>query len=85
VGQVEPDEIPTLIRQIARDTAKVDVAKADCIKETWERNQFAISIKSFAASRFLCCNCLADLEGGNSAGSLPSKCAGDQQNRRCGY
>jgi ParB family chromosome partitioning protein len=51
VGQVEPDEIPTLIRQIARDTAKVDVAKVDCIKDTWERNQFAISIKSFAASR----------------------------------
>lgn len=51
VGTVEPDEIPTLIRQIARDTAKVDTTKVNCIQETWERNQFAITIKSFAASR----------------------------------
>jgi ParB-like chromosome segregation protein Spo0J len=63
VGQVEPNEIPTLIRQIARDTAKVDVAKADCIKETWERNQFAISIKSFAASRLPLLQLPADLKG----------------------
>jgi ParB-like chromosome segregation protein Spo0J len=51
VGTVDSAELPTLIRQIARDTTKVDTAKVNCIKETWERNQFAITIKSFAASR----------------------------------
>jgi ParB-like chromosome segregation protein Spo0J len=51
VGTVGSAELPTLIRQIARDTTKVDTAKVNCIKETWERNQFAITIKSFAASR----------------------------------
>ena len=48
---VEPDEIPALIRQIARHTHKVDTDKIACIQETWQRNQFAISIRSFAASR----------------------------------
>jgi len=45
------DELLTLIRQIARETEKVDVSKVSCIQETWERNKFEISIKSFAASR----------------------------------
>ena len=51
VGEIDADEIPVLIRQIARDTEKVDLEKINCIKETWERNRFALSIKSFAASR----------------------------------
>lgn len=51
VGQVGSDEVPILIRQIARNTAKVDISKINCVKETWERNKFGISIKSFAASR----------------------------------
>lgn len=51
VGKVNADEIPIIIRQIARDTAKVDRLKVNCVKETWERNKFGISIKSFAASR----------------------------------
>lgn len=51
VGKVDADEIPVLIRQIARGTTKVDLSQVNCVKETWERNQFGISIKSFAASR----------------------------------
>jgi len=72
VGQVEPDEIPTLIRQIARDTAKVDTAKVDCIKDTWERNQFAISIKSFAASRLPLLQLPEDLKSAIQRGVSPA-------------
>lgn len=72
VGKVEPDEIPTLIRQIARDTTKVDVAKVDCIKETWERNQFAISIKSFAASRLPLLQLPEDLKSAIQQGVSPA-------------
>jgi len=72
VGQVQPDQIPTLIRQIARDTAKVDMAKVDCIKETWERNQFAISIKSFAASRLPLLQLPEDLKHAIQQGVSPA-------------
>ncbi|MFE4108477.1 ParB/RepB/Spo0J family partition protein [Almyronema epifaneia] len=72
VGKVEPDEIPTLIRQIARDTAKVDTAKVDCIKDTWERNQFAISIKSFAASRLPLLQLPEDLKSAIQQGVSPA-------------
>ena len=72
VGKVEPDEIPTLIRQIARDTAKVDTAKVDCIKETWERNQFAVSIKSFAASRLPLLQLPEDLKNAIQQGVSPA-------------
>jgi ParB family chromosome partitioning protein len=72
VGKVEPDEIPTLIRQIARDTAKVDTAKVDCIKDTWERNQFAISIKSFAASRLPLLQLPEDLKHAIQQGVSPA-------------
>jgi len=72
VGKVEPDKIPTLIRQIARDTAKVDTAKVDCIKETWERNQFAISIKSFAASRLPLLQLPEDLKNAIQQGVSPA-------------
>lgn len=71
-GKVDPDEIPTLIRQIARDTAKVDVEKVNCIKETWERNQFAISIKSFAASRLPLLQLPEDLKGAIQKGISPA-------------
>ena len=50
-SEAEDDEIPALIRQIARGTSKVDPLKVKLIEETWERNKFAISITSFAASR----------------------------------
>jgi ParB family chromosome partitioning protein len=72
VGKVEPDEIPTLIRQIARDTAKVDTAKVDCIKDSWERNQFAISIKSFAASRLPLLQLPEDLKRAIQQGISPA-------------
>jgi ParB family transcriptional regulator, chromosome partitioning protein len=72
VGKVEPDEISTLIRQIARDTAKVDTAKVDCIKDTWERNQFAISIKSFAASRLPLLQLPEDLKRAIQQGVSPA-------------
>ena len=48
---VNLDELSALIRQIARGTSKVDEHRVNCIKETWERNQFEISIQSFASSR----------------------------------
>lgn len=72
VGKVNPDEVPTLIRQIARDTTKVDVAKVTCIKETWERNQFAISIKSFAASRLPLLQLTEDLKSAIQQGISPA-------------
>ena len=72
IGKVEPDELPTLIRQIARDTTKVDVAKVDCIKDTWERNQFAISIKSFAASRLPLLQLPEDLKNAIQQGVSPA-------------
>lgn len=72
ISKVEPDEIPTLIRQIARDTTKVDITKVNCIKETWERNQFAISIKSFAASRLPLLQLPEDLKSAIQQGVSPA-------------
>lgn len=71
-GDVNPDEVPTLIRQIARDTTKVDVAKVACIKEAWERNQFGISIKSFAASRLPLLQLTNDLKDAIQRGISPA-------------
>ncbi|NEQ48261.1 MAG: ParB N-terminal domain-containing protein [Leptolyngbya sp. SIOISBB] len=72
LGEVDKDEIPTLIRQIARETEKVDSAKINCIKETWERNEFEISIKSFAASRLPLLNLNEKLKEGVQQGLSPA-------------
>ncbi|MEM6839731.1 MAG: ParB N-terminal domain-containing protein [Cyanobacteria bacterium P01_C01_bin.120] len=72
LGEVDPDEIPTLIRQIARETEKVDSAKINCIRETWERNEFEISIKSFAASRLPLLNLNEELKEGVQQGLSPA-------------
>ncbi|NJL49371.1 MAG: ParB N-terminal domain-containing protein [Leptolyngbyaceae cyanobacterium SM2_5_2] len=71
LGEVDPNELPTLIRQIARNTAKVDLAKVDCIKTTWERNKFGISIKSFAASRLPLLQLEEDLKEAVQRGMSP--------------
>lgn len=72
LGEVDTDEIPTLIRQIARETEKVDSAKINCIRETWERNEFEISIKSFAASRLPLLNLNEELKEGVQQGLSPA-------------
>lgn len=72
VESVASAEIPTLIRQIARDTTKVDRSKVDCIKATWERNQFGISIKSFAASRLPLLQLADDLKDAVQRGLSPA-------------
>ncbi|MEL7316051.1 MAG: hypothetical protein AAFN08_14075 [Cyanobacteria bacterium J06559_3] len=71
MGKVDSDEIPTLIRQIARDTTKVDLSKVGCIKETWERNKFGISIKSFAASRLPLLQLAGELQDAVQRGMSP--------------
>lgn len=72
LGEVDTGEIPTLIRQIARETEKVDSEKINCIKETWERNKFEISVKSFAASRLPLLNLSEDLKEGVQQGLSPA-------------
>ena len=71
VRKVDSDEIPMLIRQIARDTTKVDLPKVDCIKATWERNKFGISIKSFAASRLPLLQLAEELQDAVQQGMSP--------------
>ena len=71
LGSIDSEEIPILIRQIARDTTKVDWSKINCIKEAWERNQFSISIKSFAASRLPLLQLAAELKDKVQLGMSP--------------
>lgn len=69
---VDIDELVALIRQIARETERVDASKVSCIRETWDRNKFDISIKSFASSRLPLLRLDDDLKDAVKRGMSPA-------------